>query len=132
MKRILQISIALLINIYAIFAQTETHKTALLIIDIQEFYFPGDFSELVNPEKASLNAQKLFVEFRKKNKHVIHIKHNVDKQGEIHNNVKPIEGEKIICKDEVNCFKDTDLKNYIDNKNITQLVICGMLCYKKP
>ena len=30
-------------------------KTALLIIDVQEFYFPGGFMPLDGPEAASLN-----------------------------------------------------------------------------
>ena len=31
-------------------------KTALLIIDVQEFYFPGGRMQLENPEAAGINA----------------------------------------------------------------------------
>ena len=31
-------------------------KTALLIVDVQEFYFPGGRMQLENPELAGMNA----------------------------------------------------------------------------
>lgn len=41
------------------YAGENKEDTALLLIDIQNFYFPGGRSELVDPEPASLNAQQL-------------------------------------------------------------------------
>ncbi|MFN8257009.1 MAG: cysteine hydrolase family protein [Bacteroidales bacterium] len=108
-------------------AQTKMNKdTALLIIDVQNFYYPGGKSELVNPEPAGENAAKLLDYFRKKGMFVVHVRHNSEPGGEIHKDVKPIEGEKIISKDEVNCFKNTDLLEFLKSKNIKCLVICGM------
>jgi hypothetical protein len=52
-KSILSILILTLI-IFNISAQTG--NKALLIIDIQDFYFPGGKSPLVEPEKAAANA----------------------------------------------------------------------------
>lgn len=110
-----------------VMAQTKMNKdTALLIIDVQNFYYPGGKSELVNPEPAGKNAAKLLDYFRKKEMLVVHVRHNSEPGGEIHNDVKPIEGEKIISKDEVNCFKNTDLLEFLKSKNIKCLVICGM------
>ena len=40
------------------------NNTALLIVDIQNFYFPGGKWVLVNPEQAALNAQNLLRKFR--------------------------------------------------------------------
>ncbi len=107
-------------------AQTDTPKTALLIIDIQDFYFAGGSSELVNPIPASLNAQKLLVDFRKTNQLVIHIKHGDGKGAEIQANVIPLPGEKIIVKHEVNSFLHTDLLDYLNKNGIKNLVLCGM------
>ncbi|MDO9258241.1 MAG: cysteine hydrolase family protein [Bacteroidales bacterium] len=107
-------------------AQNEAPKTALLIIDIQNFYFAGGSSELVNPIPASLNAQKLLLNFRETNQLVIHVKHGDGKGAEIHSNVAPLPGEKVIIKKEVNSFLNTDLLAYLNNNGIKKIVICGM------
>jgi len=107
-------------------AQTDSSKTALLLIDIQNFYFAGGSSELVNPIPASLNAQKLLNYFRQKNMLVIHVKHGYGAGAEIHPNVKPLTSEKVIVKKEVNSFLNTDLLDYLKKNGIKTLVICGM------
>jgi nicotinamidase-related amidase len=101
-------------------------KSALLLIDIQDFYFPGGKSELVDPAKAAGNAALLLERFRHKNLEVIHIRHNFEPGGQINDLVKPLPGETIISKDEVSCFKGTDLKEILLLNGIDTLVICGM------
>ena len=103
--------------------------TALLLIDIQNFYFPGGRSELVDPEAASLNAQKLLQIFRDKQWLVVHVRHNAEQGAEIHESVQPLEGEKIVSKNHVNCFKETDLLEYLKARKINKLVICGMMTH---
>jgi hypothetical protein len=44
--------------------------TALLIIDIQDFYFPGGKVPLVEPETAAKNAGKVLAAFRAEGKPV--------------------------------------------------------------
>lgn len=107
-------------------AQNEMPKTALLIIDIQNFYFAGGASELVNPVPASLNAQKLLIHFRNTEKLVIHIKHGDEKGAEIHSNVAPLAGEKVIVKNEVNSFLHTDLLGFLNKNDVKKLILCGM------
>jgi len=107
-------------------AQTDSTKTALLLIDIQNFYFAGGSTELVNPIPASLNAQKLLSDFRNKNQLIIHVKHGDGKGAEIQTNVTPLAGEKVIVKHEVNSFLNTDLLAYLKENGIRNLVICGM------
>lgn len=107
-------------------AQTETPKTALLIIDIQNFYFEGGSSALVNPVPASLNAQKLLLNFRETKQLVIHVKHGEGKGAEIHSNVTPLADEKVIVKKEVNSFLNTDLLDFLNKNGIKKLVLCGM------
>ncbi len=107
-------------------AQTNKSKTALLLIDIQAFYFPGGKAELVSPELASKNAKLLLADFRKKNSLVIHVRHNSKSQAEIHKDVTPLKNEKVISKNEVNSFKGTDLLSYLQTNKIDTLVIAGM------
>jgi nicotinamidase-related amidase len=100
--------------------------TALLIIDIQDFYFPGGKSVLVEPETAANYAALLLEKFRKENRPVIHVRHNSEPGGKIYESLKPIAGEKIISKDDVSAFKGTDLLDYLKQNKIDTLVICGM------
>ncbi len=101
-------------------------KSALLLIDIQDFYFPGGKLPLVEPEKAAQNAAKLLDWFRKEKFLVIHVRHNSESGGTINDIVKPLPGEKIFSKDAVNCFVGTNLLDYLKSNKIDTLVICGM------
>jgi len=101
-------------------------KTALLLIDIQEFYFPGGRLQLENPEMAGMNAGLLLDHFRKSEYPVYHVRHNFEPGGNIHNYVKPEPGETIVSKDQVNAFIDTELLSMLQSDSIEQLVICGM------
>lgn len=105
------------------------NETALIIIDIQNFYFPGGKAELVNPEEAGLNAQKLLNKFRKNNTMVVHIRHNSEPGGEIHKLVQPLDHEMVISKNSANSFKDTELHDYLITHEIKKLVICGMMTH---
>jgi len=102
--------------------QTKT----LLLIDIQDFYFPGGKSALVEPEKAAANAAKLLEYFRKEKLPVIHVRHNSEPGGKIHDMVKPLASEKIFSKDAVSCFAGTGLQDYLKSIKTDTLVICGM------
>lgn len=120
-KRLLAFSFLCLFAISA-FAQ----KTALLIIDIQDFYFPGGKTELVEPEKAAENAKSILFAFRQKGNYVIHIRHIFESGGNINKLVEPINGEAIFSKKAVNSFVGTDLKAHLDSLAVTEIVICGM------
>ena len=111
-------------NLYS--QSNETSKTAFLIIDVQDFYFPGGDVELVNPQTAADNAALLLGYFRQKGIPVIHIKHDSKTQSDIRSTVKPIEGEKIFTKKEVSAFNGTGLNEYLQSIGIKNLVICGM------
>lgn len=100
---------------------------ALLIIDIQEFYFETGRGLLEGSIEASLVAGKVLDVFRSKKLPVIHVMHHSG--GEIHENVEPDEGEKIIVKKHVNAFRDTDLLEYLQAKGIKKLVLMGMMTH---
>jgi nicotinamidase-related amidase len=101
-------------------------KTALLIVDVQEFYFPGGRMQLENPEIAGMNAGLLLDHFRKSEMPVYHVRHNYEPGGNIHPYVKPIGDEPVFSKDQVNAFRGTGLLEMMQRDSINKLVICGM------
>jgi nicotinamidase-related amidase len=109
-----------------IMLHAQKSNTALLLIDIQDFYFPGGKMELVNPEPAARKAAVILNEFRKEGLIIVHVRHNSEPGGEINNIVKPLQGEKVISKNEVNSFLGTDLLDYLKSRNVKTLIICGM------
>jgi len=125
MKRLILI-IFCIVAVLKSYAQMDSLKTALILVDIQEFYFPGGKMELVEPENASLNAREILHFFREKGMPVFHVRHNFEPGGNIHENVKPIEGEKVISKDYPNSFRETELLAYLKQLEIEQLVIIGL------
>ena len=108
------------------FSQDGPDKTALLLIDIQDFYFPGGKWELVEPGLAAENAAVLLEHFRMEGNTIIHIRHDTEPGGQIHERVSPRKGEAVITKTNVNSFKDTELLTVLEKGGITSLVICGM------
>jgi nicotinamidase-related amidase len=101
-------------------------RTALLIIDIQEFYFPGGAMPLVEPEAAATNAGRLLAAFRGSGDPVIHVRHAFEPGGSIHAAVAPDEGEMVFTKTQVSCFNGTDLLAHLRELDVEHLVIAGM------
>jgi nicotinamidase-related amidase len=110
--------------------------TALLLIDIQNFYFPEGIIPLKNSDLASRKAKIILDFFRKRQLPVIHVKHmpgdksspkaDEDPGWAIHAQVAPKSGERVIEKHYVNCFRETELLDFLRNRKIRNLVICGM------
>jgi nicotinamidase-related amidase len=112
-------------------------STALLVIDIQEFYFEGGRLALVGPVEASEQARTLLDRFRAKKWPVIHVQHlpkgqpspspdSGDPQYRIRPNVRPLPGEIVIGKHFANSFRDTELLATLRQAGVSKLVICGM------
>ncbi len=104
-------------------------STALLLVDIQAFYFPGGFYPLVHPEKASAKASVLLNYFRKNHALVVHIKHATKKDSLIHADVAPLPGEKVITKHFANSFRGTGLLPYLKAHHIKYVVVAGMMTH---
>lgn len=111
---------------------------ALLLIDIQNDYFPGGRMELPGSEAAGLNAGKLLDAFRKSTLPVFHIQHISTRPTatfflprtdgvNIHDTVSPVPGEPIIQKKYPNSFRETNLREKLREAGISQLVIAGMM-----
>ena len=115
-------------------------KPALLLVDIQNDYFPGGKMELVNIDRASANARILLDQFRYQGLSTFHIKHTflnnaagffvADTDGvEIHGSVDPLPSETVIHKHYPNSFRETDLLDHLKHNEITDLVICGAMSH---
>lgn len=113
-------------------------KTALIIIDIQNDYFPDGKFALDNSIQAGKNAGLVLESFRKKGLPVIHIQHESVREGsfffipgtqgvEINECVSPLEGEKIVIKNYPNSFRETSLRQELEKLGVTDLVITGMM-----
>lgn len=100
--------------------------TALLIIDIQDFYYPGGALPLSGPEAAGANAAKLIERARFVGKPVIHVGHNAKAGRGFHADVMPLETEVVVMKDDVNAFLHTNLQTILQGAGIKRLLICGM------
>lgn len=114
------------------------NSKALIIIDIQNDYFPGGQFPLEHSMQAGVNAGQVLDHFRKAGHPVIHIQHHSVREGsfffipgtegaEIHECVRPIAGEKIILKNYPNSFRETVLQDELEKMGITELVITGMM-----
>ena len=112
--------------ISAAFVMEAQKNYALLVIDVQNFYFPGGRSELVEPVQAAEKAAIAIAHARAENNPVIFIQHKSLEGMEINDLVKPSPGEAVFVKEEVNSFLGTGLTEYIKNLGVDTLVICGM------
>lgn len=100
--------------------------TALLLIDIQDFYFPGGKLPLVGPEAAAENAGRVLAAFRAAKRPVVHVRHDFEPGGAINAAVAPIEGERVFTKTEVSCFNGTEVLAHLRELGVERLVIAGM------
>jgi nicotinamidase-related amidase len=111
--------------------------TALVVIDIQQFYFEGGLVPLSGSIEAAAQARKVLEAFRARALPVFHVRHvprsvaivdgePADPQYRIRPEVQPAAGEKVISKRFANSFRETDLLDGLRQKGITRLVIVGM------
>jgi nicotinamidase-related amidase len=115
-------------------------STALLLIDLQNDYFPGGKMELDGSLKAVLEAKKILSLFRKEKWNIVHIQHLSLRPGatffvpetdgvEIHAQVQPLPDETVIQKNFPNSFRDTALLDYLKIEQIHHLVLAGMMTH---
>lgn len=113
-------------------------KKALLIIDVQNDYFPYGKCQLYKPEVALNTIKDLLEDFRKQDLPVIYIRHesiqgtffipNTDGV-QIHNDIKPLDTETVIVKHYPNSFYETNLQNKLIENGVMELVVCGMMTH---
>lgn len=112
----------------------------LVLIDIQNDYFPGGKMELVGMEEVSERARQLLQEFRNRQSPIFHIKHVSRRPGatfflpdtsgvEIHEAVAPQPGETIIEKSFPNAFRGTTLLDRLRAEGVEEVIICGAMSH---
>lgn len=115
-------------------------KTGLVLIDIQNDYFPGGKCELYEPLKAVENAKEVLDFFREMHLPVFHVQHISVKEGatfflpntegvKIHSRVAPLKNEFVVQKNYPNSFRKTKLLELLQREGIDHLVICGMMTH---
>lgn len=114
-------------------------QEALIIIDVQNDYFPGGTCELWNVYEAENKIKMLIEESRTLGRPIIYIQHinppdeTFFLEGtygcEISERIKPLPEDKIIVKYYPNSFLETELDSYLKEKCIKKLIVCGMMTH---
>ena len=113
-------------------------ERALIVIDIQNDYFPGGKMELEGSDAAAAKAALAIKAFRDKKLPVIHIRHLSTRPGatfflpgtkgaDIHDAVKPRADETVIEKNFPNSFRNTNLQTVLGDTK--ELVVAGMMTH---
>ncbi len=117
--------------------QLRCQKPVLICVDLQqgfldEAYWGGNR----NNKNAEEICSQIIAKWREIGEEIIHVRHsstNPDsklhqssKGFEFHPSCQPIDGETIITKSVNSCFIGTPLKQMLDEKNCTTLVIIGL------
>lgn len=115
-------------------------KRAVVVIDLQNEYFPSGKLPLVGIEEAVANAARVIAAARSNGDPVIHVRHESiapdapffvhgTKGVQIHSAVAPIEGEAVVLKNYPNAFLKTDLKQMLDANGVENVVVIGAMSH---
>ena len=115
-------------------------KTALITVDLQNDYFQGGKWQLEGSEAAAANAARLLSAFRAKGLPVVHVRHVFassdapffapgSKGAEVYPLVQEQPGEVVLIKQQINSFRDTELKQVLDQAGASQVLICGAMSH---
>ena len=114
-------------------------REALLIIDVQNDYFPGGANELVHAYEAEKKIQELIADSRAAGRPIIYIQHfnppddyfflEGTKGAEISDRIRPQKGDKVIVKRYPNSFLETELDAYLKSLRVDTLLVCGMMTH---
>lgn len=114
--------------------------TAVLVIDLQNDYFPAGRYPLVGIEAAAANAARVIDDARARGVPVIHVRHEFvgadapffaagSEGAAIHPSVRPREGETVLLKHFPNPFRETGLKARLEAAGIDALVVVGAMSH---
>ncbi len=108
---------------------------ALLVIDVQQDYFPGGAFPLSEPEAAAAATARLLSRFREAGEPVVHVQHHSEEGflvrgtpgAEPHPDAAPVAGEPVVEKEAPNAFLETPLEADLRAAGIDELVVTGMM-----
>ena len=115
-------------------------NSALLLIEMQNDYFPNGRMPLEKSTEACQKAQEVLQTYRSKQLPIIHVQHistrpdavhflPCTKGVEIHPDLHPLKNEILVKKHYPNSFKDTNLLNHLIKHQVNHLVVMGMMTH---
>jgi len=115
-------------------------KKALIVVDIQNDYFPDGKWPLAGAEAAADNAARIIAAARTAGDLVVYIRHEFTVENppffkagsegaQIHPKVLNRPDEHVVVKNHVNSFRETDLSQVLDANGITEVVIVGSMSH---
>lgn len=115
-------------------------KQALIVVDIQNDYFPQGKWPLVGAEAAADNAVRLIQAFRDAGNPVVHIRHEFTSDAapfftpgsdgaKLHPKVLSRADEPVVLKHFVNSFRETELEAILDEQDVENLVVVGSMSH---
>ena len=115
-------------------------KRALIVVDVQNDYFPGGKWPLVGIEQAAKNAASVLNKCREAGDFIVHIRHEFPTEeapffllgsegAAIHETMQPNDGEPVVLKHTINAFVQTNLKELLDAEGVEQVVIVGNMSH---
>ncbi|MEG1038454.1 MAG: cysteine hydrolase family protein [Pseudomonas sp.] len=115
-------------------------KHALIVIDIQNDYFPGGKWTLEGADHAADNAARVLAATRAKGDLVVHVRHEFESAdapfftpgsegARIHPKVAAQPNEPVVLKHKVNSFLNTELKALLDQHGIAAVTVVGSMSH---
>jgi nicotinamidase-related amidase len=116
-------------------------KKALLVIDLQNDYFPGGLFPLWNTDTTLANIKDAIGLAKEKGVEVIHIQHIANpkmgiapffnkgtKGADIHREILAAAPEApIVVKEFADSFVQTNLEQLLNERGVSELLVCGMM-----
>lgn len=114
-------------------------KRAIIVVDLQKDYLATGRFPLVGIDEATANATKVIEAARSAGDKIIHIRHENPADAsffvpgtegaEIIPELAPADGELVITKNYPNAFRETKLKQALDEEGIKDVVIVGAMSH---
>ena len=113
---------------------------ALIVVDIQNDYFPGGAMELVRSTEAAAVAVEVKRHFKEAGLPVVMIQHVAIRPGatfflpntegvEIHDSIAVEEGDHLVVKHYPNSFRETNLMELLKSLDVSELTVVGMMTH---
>lgn len=113
-------------------------KRAILVVDLQNEYWPTGNLPLVGIDAAAANAARVMAHGRAKGDLVVSIRHEApgapffvpgSEGAKIHSAVLPQGDEPVVTKNYPNSFRDTGLKAVLDLHGVTEVIVTGAMSH---
>lgn len=113
-------------------------KRAVLVVDLQNEYWPTGNLPLQGIEAAAANAAQVMDHARSKGDLVVSIRHEApggsifvpgSEGAKIHLSVQPHSDEAVITKNFPNSFRDTKLKDLLDENGVEEVIVIGAMSH---